>query len=285
MSKKWILAVCLIVSAPLRANELDSLVTASRDLRQQFSNGIIAVGGMLNVAQNGGIPGNDILANKDAYITAEKQLAYNAAIQAMQAGSFTNMGAQDFFDQQAADQMSLLDAAIDSYVDAATALIEVATLSDLAESLQDSPDDSGALEVQNYINDNQDAVVLTDEEVTAYNQSMDDVVEIAQQAASFFAVANDETLIAEANDAAAQYTASYSEAGDAFFDNMTGIVSVDFIDYNMTVMLDVNPYFMQDTEIMSVGAESVFYYTSPEGGCWFAADREACLQELGVYGP
>ena len=285
MSKKWILAVCLIVSAPLRANELDSLVTASRDLRQQFSNGIIAVGGMFNVAQNGGIPGNDILANKDAYITAEKTLAYNDDIQAMQAGSFTNMGAQEFFDQQAADQMSLLDAAIDSYVDAATALIEVATLSDLAESLQDSPDDSGALEVQNYINDNQDAVVLTDEEVTAYNQSMDDVVEIAQQAASFFAVANDETLIAEANDAAAQYTASYSEAGDAFFDNMTGIVSVDFIDYNMTVMLDVNPYFMQDTEIMSVGAESVFYYTSPEGGCWFAADREACLQELGVYGP
>lgn len=283
--KKWTLVVCLIASAPLKANELDNLVNASRDLRQQFSNGVIAIGGMMNVAQNGGIPSNDILANKDAYITAEKQLAYNAAIQAMQAGSFTNMGAQEFFDQQAADQMVLLDAAVDSYVEAAGALIEAATLANLAENNQDSPDDSGALEVQNYINENQDAVVLTDEEVSAYNQSMDEVAGIAQQAASFFAVANDETLIAEADTAAAQYTASYSEAGDAFFNNMTGIVSVDFVDYNMTVMLDVNPYFMQDAEIMSVGAESTFYFTSPVGGCWFATDREACLQELGVYGP
>jgi len=285
MSKKWILAICLIASAQAKSNELSSLVDASIALRQTFANGIIAVGGMMESAPNGGIPGNDILAKKDAYITSQKQLAYNSAIQAMQAGSFTNMGAQDFFEQQASDQMDQLNDAVDNYVDAATALIEVATLSNLAEQNQDSPDDSGALEVQNYINDNQESVVLTDEEVESYNQSMDDIASIAQQAASFFAVANDENLISEANSAAAEYTASYGDAGDAFFDNATGIVSVDFESYNMNVMLDVNSYFMQDAEIMSVGAESVFYYTSPQGGCWFSEDQEACLSELGVYGP
>lgn len=285
MSKRWILAVCLIASVQAKSSELDQLVDSSKALRRTFSNGIIAVGGMMESASTGGIPGNNILANKDAYITSQKQLAYNSAIKAMQDGSFTNMGAQEFFDQQAETQMDQLGQAVDNYVDAATALIEVATLSDLAEQNQDSPDDSGALEVQNYINDNQEAVVLTDEEVETYNQSMDDVVAVAQQAASFFAVANDANLIAEANDAAAQYTASYSEAGDAFFDNVAGTVSVDFVSYNMSVMLDVNSYFMQDAEIMSVGAQSDFYYTSPEGGCWFAQDREACLTELGVYGP
>ena len=104
MSKKWILAICLIASAQAKSNELSSLVDASTALRQTFANGIIAVGGMMESAPNGGIPGNDILANKDAYITAQKQLAYNSAVQAMQAGSFTNMGAQDFFEQQ--DQLT-----------------------------------------------------------------------------------------------------------------------------------------------------------------------------------
>ena len=81
------------------------------------------------------------------------------------------MGAQEFFDQQAADQMSLLDQAVDSYVAAAGALIEGATLANMAENLQGGSDDAGALEVQNYINQNQDTVVLTDEEVETYNQS------------------------------------------------------------------------------------------------------------------
>ena len=68
MSKKWILAACLIASGQLNASELDNLVNSSNALRQQFSNGIIAVGGMINVAQDGGIPSNELLANKDAYI-------------------------------------------------------------------------------------------------------------------------------------------------------------------------------------------------------------------------
>jgi len=136
MSKKWILAACLIASGQLNANELDNLVNSSNALRQQFSNGIIAVGGMINVAQDGGIPSNELLANKDAYITAEVQNAYNQAIAQMQAASFTNMGAQEFFDQQAADQMSLLDQAVDSYVAAAGALIEGATLANMAENLR-----------------------------------------------------------------------------------------------------------------------------------------------------
>jgi hypothetical protein len=285
MSKRWILAACLIASGQLNASELDNLVNSSNALRQQFSNGIIAVGGMINVAQDGGIPSNELLANKDAYITAEVQNAYNQAIAQMQAASFTNMGAQEFFDQQAADQMSLLDQAVDSYVAAAGALIEGATLANMAENLQGGSDDAGALEVQNYINQNQDTVVLTDEEVETYNQSLDNVVSIAQAASSFYAVANDETLIAEADEAAAAYTLSYTEAGDAFFDSTTGIVSVAFSTQELTVSLDVNNYFMQDVDIMSVGAESMFYYTSPEGGCWFAADMYACLEELGVYGP
>ena len=114
---------------------------------------------------------------------------------------------------------------------------------------------------------------------------LDNVVSIAQAASSFYAVANDETLIAEADEAAAAYTLSYTEAGDAFFDSTTGIVSVAFSTQELTVSLDVNNYFMQDVDIMSVGAESMFYYTSPNGGCWFAEDMYACLEELGCLWP
>jgi len=284
MFYKTLAGLSLIVSVPAAANELDDLVNTSKALREQFANGIMVVGGVAHWAPMGGIASEDILANKDAYITAEKQLAYNQAVQAMKDATFNNMGAQEYYDQQAQAAMDDVNEAIDNYVDAATALIEVATLSNLAEQEQGAPDDSGALEVQNYIEANDVSVVLTDEEVTTYNQALDDVTDAAATAAAFYSIANDPEMISQANDNASQYAASFSEADNAYFDRAGGVVSVAFASHNMSVLLDVSGAYVQDIDIMQAGSESMFYYTSPEGGCWFAMDKQACLEEAGVYG-
>jgi len=258
-------------------------VQASKDLRDIFATGIAGVGGAAWYASRGSIAPNDMAI--DAYITQVKQQAYNDALEAMKTADFSDMGAQTYWDQQAADAMNDVNDAVDSYVEAASALITVTELVARAEEAQQANDQSGALAVQNYIVENELAVELTDTEIETYNQSLDNLHDSAQQAAAFYAIAGDSAMIDDANDQAASYTASYSDASDAFFDNGNGMVSVDFLTHDMVVQLDVTGFYISEVDVLTQGEDTNFYITSPVGGCWFepAETRQQCLTDAG-YG-
>lgn len=284
--KKVLTSLCLLASAQASANELDNLVQASKDLRSVFATGIAGVGGAAWYASRGGIAPNGMAL--EAYITQAKQQAYNDALEAMKTADFSDMGAQAYWDQQAADAMNDVNDAVDSYVEAASALITVTELAARAEEAQEANDQSGALAVQNYIVENEVAVELTDVERETYNQSLDNLHDSAQQAAAFYAIAGDSAMIDEANQQAANYTASYSDASDAYFDNSTGLVSVDFLTHNMVVQLSVTDFYKSDVDILTQGQQTDFYVTSPVGGCWFEPPetRQQCLTDAGYgYGP
>lgn len=276
MNKKALLA-CLLASAPVNSQEIDELVNASQSIRDSFKYGIQAVGGMITYAPNGGIAPTGMV---DAgYITEMQMQAYNDAMAAVQNTNYTyDPGAQKYFDTQAQQAMSAVDQAVSDYVAAAEVLIEVATINEMAQDAQASGDERDALAIQEYAQNND--VLLDDTERLAYNDSLDAIEESAQQAAAYYAVAGDPTLIESANDAAQSMLTTYAEAANSYFDNSSGMVVVEWANQTSVVMLDVNGYFKTDVDIITAGSTSSFYATSPEGGCWFIEDpteKEACM--------
>lgn len=271
------LAVLAIVSAPLSASELDNLITTSQDIRNSFTYGIQAVGGMANYAGLGGIANTGV--TDPALISKAQQDAYNNAVLQFQSANYTwDPNADTYFQDQSQQAMNNLSASIDAFVDAAVAIVEVTTVGTMAEQAASAPDSREAIELQEYIDAND--VLLDDQEVGGYNEALQVVETAAQTAAAYMAVANDPALIQSANDSAYAMNVTYQESTATFFDAATGILTVEWAGEAQQVALDMNSYYKLDTEILQEGANSMFYHTSPEGGCWFIEDpteRETCM--------
>jgi len=207
------LLASLIVSAPAHSNEIDTLVNASQSIRDSFKYGIQAVGGMQSYSSQGKIaPTGTTDSGKISYDQSD---AYNQALAAVQNTTYTyNPGAQEYFDQQADNAMSEVNIAVDTFVEASQAVIEVVVVNQMAEDAQNAGDERGAMALQEYIEAND--VVLADTEVDFYNESLENVESAAQVAAAYFAVANDEELVASANDMAYDIRVTYQEAATSF---------------------------------------------------------------------
>jgi len=268
------LLASLIVSAPAYSNEIDSLVNASQSIRDSFKYGIQAVGGMQSFASEGKIaPTGTVQGGKISYDQSD---AYNQALAAVQNAVYTyNPGAQEYFDNQADQAMNEVNTAVDTFVEASQAVIEVVVVNQMAEDAQNAGDERGAMALQEYIEAND--VVLADAEVDFYNESLENVESAAQVAAAYFAVANDEDLVAAADDMAYEVNVTYQEAATSFFDAATQSVWVSF-DGGATIQgLALGGYFVTVEAIIVEGEQTDFFRTSPEGGCWFAVDYEACI--------
>jgi len=268
------LLASLIVSAPAYSNEIDNLVNASQSIRDSFKYGIQAVGGMHSYAVQGKIaPTGTTEGGKISYDQSD---AYNQALAAVQNAVYTyNPGAQEYFDNQADQAMNEVNTAIDTFVEASQAVIEVVVVNQMAEDAQNAGDERGAMALQEYIEAND--VVLADAEVDFYNESLENVESSAQVAAAYFAVANDEDLVAAADEMAYDIRVTYQEAASSFFDAATQAVWISF-DGGTTIQgLALGGYFVTVEAIIVEGEQTDFFRTSPEGGCWFAVDYEACI--------
>lgn len=266
------LLASLIVSVPAYATELQNLVDTSQSIRDSFKYGIQAVGGLHSYAPQGGIaPTGTVDPGK---ITYDQSSAYNNALTAVQNTVYTyDPGAQEYFDNNADMAMSEVNIAVDTYVQAAQAVIEVATVNEMAQDAQNAPDAREAIALQEYITAND--VVLSDAEVDFYNESLDNVESAAQVAAAYYAVANDETMVEQANQTAYDMRVTYAEANQSFFDVTTGKLTVDFITGSAVFALD--NYFKLSVDVITQGSNTEFFRTSPEGECWFSPDPEGCL--------
>lgn len=264
----------LIVSAPVHSNEVDNLVNASQSIRDSFKYGIQAVGGMQSYSAQGKIaPTGTVEGGKISY---DQSNAYNQALTAVQNTVYTyDPGAQEYFNNQADQAMNEVNAAVDAFVEASQAVIEVVVVNQMAEDAQNAGDERGAIALQEYIEAND--VVLADAEVDFYNESLDNVESAAQVAAAYFAVANDEELVAAADDMAYDVRVTYQEAATSFFDVATQAVWVSFDGGTTIQALGLEGYFVTVESIIEEGQQTEFFRTSPEGGCWFALDYEACL--------
>lgn len=259
-------------SGQVLANEIDDLINASQSIRDTFKQGIKIIGGMEHYAYHNGIAPQG--ATEAAKVTYNQADAYNNALIAVQNKTYTyNPNAEQYFQDAADSAINEMSVAIDTYVEAAQVLIEVATVNEMAQDAAAAGDDRQAMELQEYIEAND--VVLSEAEVDFYNESLEGVESAAQVAAAYMTIANDETLLEQANASAYDMRVTYAESNALFFDVSTGLVTVGWNE--MSTIIDLSGYFKSVADLVSQGEQSIFFTTSPEGGCWFQPNAEECL--------
>lgn len=276
MLKKTLAAVFLIASGPLSANELADLVNSSQAIRDTFKEGIKAVGGMWEYHSVGGIAQTGVV--DPGMISAAKAQAYNNAVLAFKDATYTwSPDADSYMEDQAAQASQNLSEAIDDFVQASQAVITVVEVNEMAEEAEQAPDARESIALQEYMDQND--VLLTEDSVDAYNDSLEAVEVAAQTAAAYMAVVNDEGLMTEANDAAYAMNVTYAESTKSYFDASTGTMTIEWADQQLAVNLALNDYFKSDIDVLTTGETSFFHQSGPTGPCWFleGEEREACL--------
>lgn len=252
-------------SAPVLAevkvpSPIDDLVNTSASIRSTFDHGIRLVGGMMNLANDGLIAPTGTAAS--GHISYGQAEAYNAALTAVQQATFPiDVGAQEYFENAADQAMNNVNVAVDSYVQAAYAVIEVVRVNEIASDAQAAGNNEAAAAVQEYITTND--VTLQDAEVDLYNDALTNVEGTTQTAAAFMAVASSPELINSANEQASNLDTTYAEATESFFDAATGDVTVKFNEVTTTVAVSVSSYFTTTSDILTEGETSDFYTTGP----------------------
>lgn len=213
---------------------------------------------------------------KDGHITEEQANAYNAAVNAVQNATYSyDPGADQYFQDQADQAMNTVSEMIDAYVQAAQQIIMVAEVNERAQAAQNAADEREAMALQEFMAAND--VTLQDEEIEAYNTALDNTEDAIQTAAAYMAVANDDTLLEQANEMAQDLRVTYAEAASSFFDVATEAVWVSFDGGTTIQALAVGNYFVTADQVLIEAETQEFWLTSPEGGCWWAEDYEGCL--------
>ena len=272
-SKSLIAVALAIVSVPLNATEIDDLVNTSQSIRDTFAYGIKTIAGGESYAGEGYIA--PAMA-ENGHISKEQQDAYNAAVAAVQAATYSyDPNADQYFQDQADQAMDTVSEMIDAYVEAAQTIIMVATVNEMAQDAQTAADEREAMALQEFMGAND--VTLQDEEIEAYNDALSNTEQAIQVAAAYMAVANDENLLNQADNMAREYNVTFEEAASVFFDLDTQAVWVSFDGGSTIQGLQVGNYFVAAEDVLTRAETQEFWTTSPEGGCWFAENQEECL--------
>ena len=267
------MALLATVTAPLSANEIDNLVNTSQSIRDTFAYGIKTIAGGESYAAEGYIA--PVMA-ENGHISKDQQDAYNQAVAAVQAATYSyDPNADQYFQDQADQAMDEVSEMIDAYVEAAQQIIMVATVNEMAQDAQQAPDEREAMALQEFMGAND--VTLQDEEIDAYNDALSNTEEAIQVAAAYMAVANDENLLDAADNMAREYNVTFEEAASVFFDVETQAVWVSFDGGDTIQGLQVGNYFVNAQDVLTRAETQEFWTTSPEGGCWFAENQEECL--------
>ena len=104
--------VLAIVSAPLNASEIDDLVNTSQSIRDTFAYGIKTIAGGEAYALDGQIAPS--MAKNGGHISEEQQNAYNAAVAAVAAATYSyDPGAEQYFQDQTDQAMDVVSEMID----------------------------------------------------------------------------------------------------------------------------------------------------------------------------
>jgi len=224
----------------------------------------------------------------EAHISQAKADAYNTAV-----ANFTNSNwtytAQDYADDQAVRTEQEMTAAVDAYVQAAVAVATVVTVNEMAESAGDPSTPAGSQDaeaIQSYLQTND--VVLSDTEITTYNDAIDEVQGTAQQFAVAVAMQNDAELQNAITSTAESYGVQVADAQDFFFDSTSGMAEIGFanmVTRQGNLFLDMTGYFKDKVDILNEGANSMFYTTGPtQNPCFFSQTQEEYDQCVATNG-
>ena len=267
----------LAISSAAHSNELDNLINASNALVDQIDRGIILTGAAMGYSYTGtGL--SDGTLSSTAHISTEQLDAYNNALTGM--STYLPYGSvQDVLNEKAAQELDLMDAAIDTFTEVVVDMVQVVQVAEMAEEAS-SPDEEAA--VQDFVTANTEVLTIDQQEVDTYNQSLDDIETHANNASAFIAVAENSAAVdflqqgAENNNTTAeQATVTYSANQQwvsmrwASTNNATAV----FLNGNDNFGIDL---YVSEADVLAIGSDSDYYLTGPTANGFNCFMYEEC---------
>jgi hypothetical protein len=265
MVKMLTAASLFLLATEAQSNELDNLINASSAIVSQIDKGIKLAGAGYGYANVGGALSNGQLAGT-AHISTEQLNAYNAALGNMD--TYQAYGdVQALLETQAANELQLMDSAIETFTEVVVDMIAVVEVAEIAAEAE-TPDDKAA--VQEYVLANEAALTITSDEVDTYNQSLDDIEEHGNNASAYLGVAANTEAVAFLQQGAEDNN-SNADLGTLTFSQDQAWVSLAYAGTNNAnvVYLDNRQgsfgmdFYVSEADILAAGAQSELYLTGP----------------------
>ncbi len=261
--KKMMILPLLVLGSVAHSSELDNLIDTSSAIVDQIDRGIKLVGAAQEYSYHGHSMSDGTLSGS-AHITSEQLQAYNMALSGM--STYLPYGSvQDVLNERPTQELELMDSAIDTFTEVVVEMVQVVEVAEMAETAA-TPDEEA--EVQEFVAANQEVLTITQEEVTEYNQSIDDIETHANNASAFIAVAENQEAVdfleqgAENNNTTAeQATVSYSVNNQW--------VSMSWANTNNATAVLLNgsnfglDLYVSEADVLATGSEAEYYLTGP----------------------
>ncbi len=254
------------LNVSVQADAIDDLVTDSRSVLDSLDYGIRATGGLMALSVNGQVAPNGIVHG--GLITENQVNAYNNALSVVAGSTFYD--AELYLLDQGDIAIENMNDAVDTFVETATEISTIMEIAEMAEAAQDDGTPEQKQLVAEYTELNEASLTLSQETVTEYNESLDDIETYAQQAAAYIGLANDPNATAFFDQGAENADASFVTDASTSYDNNNNMVVVMwstsnsgsgvYIDGTGGLGIDL---FTTETDILNAGANSLFYTTSP----------------------
>ena len=254
----------LAISSAAQSSELDNLIQTSSDIVNQIDKGIKLVGAAQGYSYTGdGLSSGNL--SSTAHISTEQLEAYNNALLGMT--TYQPYGdLKSVLEDKAAGELQLMDSAIDTFTEATVQMVQVIEVSEMAETAATPQQEA---EVQEYVVNNQELLSISQETVTSYNDSLDDIETHANNASAYLAVANSEAAVGffeqsieNANTTAEETTIFYD--ANAQWVSMgyptTRNLSAVYLNGSDGIGLDL---YVSEADVLLLGSESDFYLTGP----------------------
>ena len=268
-----LLAICSVA----QSSELDDLINSSNSIIEQIDRGVMLVGAASQFAHTGSGLSNGQLSTT-AHISGNQVEAYNNALSNFSNNYLPYGSVKQVLEIQAMESLNEMESHIDTFVDVTVDLVSVQQVAEKAQEAIGNPQEEE--QVQTFVAENQEVLVIQQEDVETFNQALDDIESSANEASAYLAVANSEAV-----DFLQQSVEEHNTTANdvnIFYDANAQWVAMGYsTTRNLTaVMLNRNDYYGLDmyyseADILAVGADSEFYQTSPVAigyKCFFEMD-------------
>ena len=217
--------------------------------------------------------------SETAHISTDMLNAYNDALYDY-ANTYLPYGdITDVLEQKAEEHLSVMNDSIDVFTDV---VVSMSTAIQINEKVAEAttPDDKAG--VQEFVQANQEMLVITEQQTEEFNQATDDIETNANAAAVYLAVAASDAATflqdsIEDNNTHADDVTLFYDANSQWVQmgyNTTRQLTVVMLAGNNDFGLDL---YASEADILALGAESEFYQTSPVAkgyDCFFNMECE-----------
>jgi hypothetical protein len=268
----------LAISTAAQSDQHQQLLNSSGDIVGQIDRAIQLVGAATEYSHHGvGI--SDGTLSETAHISTDMLNAYNDALYDY-ANTYLPYGdITSVLEQKAEEHLSVMNDSIDVFTDV---VVSMSTAIQVNEKVAEATTPNDKAEVQEFVQANQEMLVITEQQTEEFNQATDDIETNANAAAVYLAVAESDAATflqdsIEDNNTHADDVTLFYDANAQWVQmgyNTTRQLTVVMLAGNNDFGLDL---YASEADILAIGAESEFYRTSPVAqgyDCFFNMECE-----------